>query len=271
MAGLAAPRGPAPCCCAALGAAGRLRRADLPRGLQDHRDAAREVQRAVETVRLSAEQADRLEGQTLPFGDTPRGENRLGWYTREPVGVVAAITPFNDPLNLVAHKVGPALIGGNGGRPQARRADPAGRTRLRPAAARRRRSGRTAGRAPGPRRHRRGRPGGPPTGRPRLVHRRLRHRQRHRRRRRRQEDLDGARRQRHGRGAARCRRRRAAQAIVDGAFGNAGQNCLSVQRVFVAREVATSSSRSSSGTERLVVGSKADPRQSRPADRRGLR
>ena len=72
------------------------------------------MQRAVETVRLSAEQADRLEGRTLPFGDTPRGENRLGWYTREPVGVVAAITPFNDPLNLVAHKVAPALIGGNG-------------------------------------------------------------------------------------------------------------------------------------------------------------
>ncbi len=76
--------------------------------------AAREVQRAIETVRLSAEQADRLEGRTLPFGDTPRGENRIGWYTREPVGVVAAITPFNDPLNLVAHKVAPALIGGNG-------------------------------------------------------------------------------------------------------------------------------------------------------------
>jgi glyceraldehyde-3-phosphate dehydrogenase (NADP+) len=36
-----------------------------------------------------------------------------GWYTREPVGVVAAITPFNDPLNLVAHKLGPALVAGN--------------------------------------------------------------------------------------------------------------------------------------------------------------
>ena len=72
------------------------------------------MERAVETVRLSAEQADRLEGRTLPFGNTPRGENRLGWYSREPVGVVGAITPFNDPLNLVAHKVGPALMGGNG-------------------------------------------------------------------------------------------------------------------------------------------------------------
>jgi len=83
-------------------------------GCKTVRDAGSEVQRAVETVRLSAEQASRLEGQTLPFGDTPRGENRVGWYTREPVGVVAAITPFNDPLNLVAHKLAPALIGGNG-------------------------------------------------------------------------------------------------------------------------------------------------------------
>jgi acyl-CoA reductase-like NAD-dependent aldehyde dehydrogenase len=83
-------------------------------GCKTLRDAGSEVQRAVETVRLSAEQASRLEGQTLPFGDTPRGENRVGWYTREPVGVVAAITPFNDPLNLVAHKLAPALIGGNG-------------------------------------------------------------------------------------------------------------------------------------------------------------
>ena len=78
------------------------------------RDAGREAQRAVETVRLSAEQAHRLEGGTLPFGDTPRGGGRVGWYTREPVGVIGAITPFNDPLNLVAHKLAPALIGGNG-------------------------------------------------------------------------------------------------------------------------------------------------------------
>ena len=78
------------------------------------RDAGREAQRAVETVRLSAEQAHRLEGATLPFGDTPRGGGRVGWYTREPVGVIGAITPFNDPLNLVAHKLAPALIGGNG-------------------------------------------------------------------------------------------------------------------------------------------------------------
>ena len=42
------------------------------------------------------------------------GGNKIGWYSRKPVGIVAAITPFNDPLNLVAHKLGPAIIGGNG-------------------------------------------------------------------------------------------------------------------------------------------------------------
>jgi acyl-CoA reductase-like NAD-dependent aldehyde dehydrogenase len=42
------------------------------------------------------------------------GAGKIGWYSRKPVGIVAAITPFNDPLNLVAHKLGPALIGGNG-------------------------------------------------------------------------------------------------------------------------------------------------------------
>ena len=83
-------------------------------GCKPVRDAEREVLRAVETVRLSAEQAHRLQGHTLAFDDTPRGEGRIGWYTREPVGVIGAITPFNDPLNLVAHKLGPALIAGNG-------------------------------------------------------------------------------------------------------------------------------------------------------------
>ena len=77
------------------------------------RQARGEVLRAAETLRISSEQGQRLAGETLPFDDTPRGAGRRGWYTREPVGVVAAITPFNDPINLVAHKLGPALIGGN--------------------------------------------------------------------------------------------------------------------------------------------------------------
>ena len=76
--------------------------------------ARSEVARCMETLRLSAEAADILTGETLPLAATRRGEDKLGWFTREPVGVVAAVTPFNDPLNLVAHKVGPALVGGNG-------------------------------------------------------------------------------------------------------------------------------------------------------------
>ncbi len=70
--------------------------------------------RAVETLRLSGECADALTGETLPLDNTERGAGRIGWFVRAPVGIVAAITPFNDPLNLVAHKLGPALLAGNG-------------------------------------------------------------------------------------------------------------------------------------------------------------
>ena len=77
-------------------------------------EAEREVARAVETLRLTGECADALTGETLPLDNTERGAGRIGWFVRAPVGVVAAITPFNDPLNLVAHKLGPALLAGNG-------------------------------------------------------------------------------------------------------------------------------------------------------------
>jgi glyceraldehyde-3-phosphate dehydrogenase (NADP+) len=77
-------------------------------------EAEREVARAVETLRLSGECADALTGETLPLDNTERGAGRIGWFVRAPVGIVAAITPFNDPLNLVAHKLGPALLAGNG-------------------------------------------------------------------------------------------------------------------------------------------------------------
>lgn len=77
------------------------------------REARKEVGRAIHTLTLSAEEAGRLAGETLPFDSYPGGEDRVGFYERVPAGVVLAITPFNDPLNLVAHKVGPALAGGN--------------------------------------------------------------------------------------------------------------------------------------------------------------
>jgi acyl-CoA reductase-like NAD-dependent aldehyde dehydrogenase len=83
-------------------------------GVKTIAEAEREVGRCVETLRLSAEAGVFLKGETIPFAASRNGRNRVGWFTREPVGVVAALTSFNDPLNLVAHKLGPALIAGNG-------------------------------------------------------------------------------------------------------------------------------------------------------------
>lgn len=82
-------------------------------GVKTIREARKEVTRCIATLRLSAEEARRISGATIPFDQQPGSEGRVGYYTREPVGVVGAITPFNDPLNLVAHKIGPALAAGN--------------------------------------------------------------------------------------------------------------------------------------------------------------
>jgi len=75
--------------------------------------SAGEVSRSVETFQFSAEEAKRIHGETVPMDASTAGEGRMGFYLRCPVGVVAAITPFNFPLNLVAHKVGPGLAAGN--------------------------------------------------------------------------------------------------------------------------------------------------------------
>jgi acyl-CoA reductase-like NAD-dependent aldehyde dehydrogenase len=72
-----------------------------------------EVGRGMETLQFAAEEAKRIHGETIPLDASPTGEGRMGFYLRCPVGVVAAITPFNFPLNLVIHKVGPALAAGN--------------------------------------------------------------------------------------------------------------------------------------------------------------
>ncbi|WP_431803516.1 aldehyde dehydrogenase family protein [Halobacillus andaensis] len=72
-----------------------------------------EVDRSIETMELSAEEAKRLHGETLPGDASERGVNTVASTHRVPAGVVAAITPFNAPLNLVCHKVGPAFAGGN--------------------------------------------------------------------------------------------------------------------------------------------------------------
>jgi acyl-CoA reductase-like NAD-dependent aldehyde dehydrogenase len=72
-----------------------------------------EVARAVETFKFAAEEAKRIHGETVPMDASVGAEKRFGFYFRTPVGVVVAISPFNFPLNLVAHKVAPAIAAGN--------------------------------------------------------------------------------------------------------------------------------------------------------------
>jgi glyceraldehyde-3-phosphate dehydrogenase (NADP+) len=82
-------------------------------GSKTIREARKEASRCVDTLTISAEEARRVAGETIPFDSRQGSENRLGYYYRIPIGIIAAITPFNDPLNLVAHKVGPGIAGGN--------------------------------------------------------------------------------------------------------------------------------------------------------------
>jgi glyceraldehyde-3-phosphate dehydrogenase (NADP+) len=72
-----------------------------------------EASRAFETIMGSAEEAKRIHGETVPVDAAPGAAGRLAFTLRVPCGVVVAIAPFNFPLNLVCHKVGPALAGGN--------------------------------------------------------------------------------------------------------------------------------------------------------------
>ncbi len=77
------------------------------------REARTEVQRAIQTLIFSAEEAKRINGETFPIDAHPNGKGKVGFYIRVPVGIVSAITPFNFPLNLSMHKVAPALATGN--------------------------------------------------------------------------------------------------------------------------------------------------------------
>lgn len=72
-----------------------------------------EVDRCMETIKLTAMELSNLHGETIPTDIMQSGKKTLAYYRREPVGVVACITPFNFPLNLVAHKIAPALGAGN--------------------------------------------------------------------------------------------------------------------------------------------------------------
>jgi acyl-CoA reductase-like NAD-dependent aldehyde dehydrogenase len=221
-------------------------------------EARNEARRAVETLRLTTQAAASLAGRTVPFDNSPRGHGWTGWYTREPVGVVAAITPFNDPLNLVAHKLGPALLAGNAVVLKPAPATPLSALALVdllvdngvPGEYLAAVPGTDAGRAlvadlrvdvvsftGGPRTADRIAQGGP--ARKLLM------------------ELGG------NNALIACSDAdpgQVAAAVVDGAFGVAGQNCLSVQRVFVEEALYTDVlERVVRAAEALVVGSKQDP------------
>lgn len=82
-------------------------------GSKTIKEARKEANRCTNTLIVSAEESKRILGETIPFDSFPGGEKRIGYYYRFPIGIVLAITPFNDPLNLVAHKLGPAFAAGN--------------------------------------------------------------------------------------------------------------------------------------------------------------
>lgn len=95
----------------------RERREDLARTIAQEsakpiRTARAEAERAVSTFVFSAVEARRLAGEMVPLEASAPGQGKLGFTLRVPVGVVGAITPFNFPLNLVAHKVAPAIAAG---------------------------------------------------------------------------------------------------------------------------------------------------------------
>lgn len=76
-------------------------------------DADGEIDRCMETLRLSAIAARELKGEMVPMSGSPHGQGRLGFTRRVPIGPVLAITPFNSPLNTVCHKIAPAFAAGN--------------------------------------------------------------------------------------------------------------------------------------------------------------
>jgi len=77
------------------------------------RYAEAEVSRAIATLRWAGAEAERIRGETVPMDSSPGSESRRGFFIRVPLGVIAAITPFNFPLNLVVHKLAPAIAAGN--------------------------------------------------------------------------------------------------------------------------------------------------------------
>src|SRR5699024_1059762 len=72
-----------------------------------------EIDRTIETYQFAAEHAKQFSGEIVPLDAAKNGAKHFGFTKREPLGVIAAITPFNFPFNLTAHKLGPAIATGN--------------------------------------------------------------------------------------------------------------------------------------------------------------
>lgn len=89
-----------------------MARTIVTEGVKTIREARCEVDRCCDTLLLAAEEARRLGGESVNFGQSPAAAGRIGWWERRPLGVVIGITPYNDPLNLVAHKLAPAVAAG---------------------------------------------------------------------------------------------------------------------------------------------------------------
>src|ERR671934_3088231 len=81
-------------------------------GVKPMKAARVEARRAMSTYTMAAVEARKLAGEVVPMDATRAGEGKLGFTLRVPVGVVGAISPFNFPLNLVAHKIAAALAAG---------------------------------------------------------------------------------------------------------------------------------------------------------------
>ncbi len=82
-------------------------------GGKNHKTAVGETARALETLKVSAEEARRIGGEVFSIDWTAAGANRQGFTRRSPIGTVLGITPFNYPVNLACHKIGPAIAAGN--------------------------------------------------------------------------------------------------------------------------------------------------------------
>ena len=196
-----------------------------------------EVDRAVSTFSIAAEEAKRLHGETIPLDAVPAGEGYFGFWVRRPVGVIAAISPFNFPLNLVAHKVAPGAGGRKCRSAQASQLDAPDRSPALPGTGASGPPGR--GHQPGGRvrRHSGQLAGGGPSRGQGDVHRQSAGRPRDSGPGRDQEGDVGAGQHIPGHHRARRRPRFRRQAGAVGAFYNSGQVCISVQRIYSQKQV----------------------------------